>query len=224
MARAFKSTLRGYAGYLETAERQILRTLFADVIQMLGGVVPTAEEKPEKTSLFSRRPKAPKNPMESIDLPETKTSVDDAFWDLVGSLPEDDETVVNREDPAIARLLPAAGSGESAEQISQDFQGLAEDSVRTGHIDDLQRSMALLQSANVVLSFHDAPAFARALNAVRLVLATRLGIDDEETAEEIAHIGDVSDAEDVESYMALLYNFVSWLQESLMTAMIGDLP
>ena len=58
---------------------------------------------------------------------------------------------------------------------------------------------------------------------MRLVLAARLGIRDEQDAERVAGYTDWNQATDVESYMSLVYQFVSWLQDSLMEAMLQRL-
>ena len=55
------------------------------------------------------------------------------------------------------------------------------------------------------------------------MLADRLYIVDEETAEDIAAFTDPSKIETQEEYMAVVYNFVSWVQDSLMLAMLDGL-
>jgi hypothetical protein len=55
------------------------------------------------------------------------------------------------------------------------------------------------------------------------VLAERLDIRDEEDAEHVHLMQDWSQAEDVESYLALVYNFTTWLQESLVQAMLQSM-
>ena len=62
-----------------------------------------------------------------------------------------------------------------------------------------------------------------ALGDIRLVLADRLYIVDEDTAEDIAAFTDPSEIETQEEYMAVVYNFVSWVQDSLMLAMLDGL-
>ena len=51
------------------------------------------------------------------------------------------------------------------------------------------------------------------------MLAERLDIRDEADADHVHLMQDWSQAEDVESYLALVYNFTTWLQESLVQAM-----
>ena len=55
------------------------------------------------------------------------------------------------------------------------------------------------------------------------MLADRLYIVDEGTAEDIAAFTDPSEIETQEEYMAVVYNFVSWIQDSLMLAMLNGL-
>lgn len=230
MALAFKSTLRGYSAYLERPERQILRSLFSDVLTLLGGVSPAdtqlEDDKPKFFDRFRPRqdtahlPEAPEAP--EADTSETNSPMDAAFWDLVGSITED-EIQVDLNDPAVKRLLPDARSGEDADAGSAQFRQLAQDDIRQEKIADLQRAYALIQTASLMLSQADAEAFGRALNQVRLVLSSRLDIEHEDDAERVHAIDSVDQATDVDRYMALLYNFVSWFQESLMQALIGDI-
>src|SRR5699024_5496904 len=147
---------------------------------------------------------------------------DAAFWDLVGSLTEDD-VQVDLNDPAVQRLLPDVRAGTAAQEGSAQFRDLAQEDIRLGKVADLQRAYALAQPPSLMLSQKEAEAFGRALNQVRLVLSSRLEIEHEDDAERIHEIDSVDQATDVERYMALLYHFVSWLQETLMQALIGDL-
>ncbi|WP_022871310.1 DUF2017 family protein [Yaniella halotolerans] len=224
MALAFKSTLRGYSAYLEKPERQILRSLFSDVLTLLDGVSPAddplEEDKPKFFDRFRSRQDAAQLP--EAPATENDSPTDAAFWDLVGSL-TDDDVQVDLSDPAVQRLLPDARSGEGAEEGSAQFRDLAQEDIRQKKIADLQRAYALVQTPSLMLSQKEAEAFGRALNQVRLVLSSRLEIEHEDDAERIHEIDSVDQATDVERYMALLYNFVSWLQETLMQALIGDL-
>src|SRR5699024_12009580 len=117
MALAFKSTLRGYSAYLEKAERQILRSLFSDVLTLLGGVSPAdtqlEEDRPKFFDRFRSRDQIQ-------HLPEA-TSTDDlsgnaaAFWVLVGSL-ADDEFQIDLTVSEVKRLIPDDHSYSDAGQ------------------------------------------------------------------------------------------------------------
>ncbi|MCY1159607.1 MAG: hypothetical protein MOP51_2632 [Citricoccus sp.] len=235
MARAFKSTPKGFVADLERAERRLLRTLFQDVIQLLD----------------DGRPGTPAAPI--ADRPEATGTDGDAFWDIVaglGPLQDGGPGVADDagpgavppptaapyrpapEDPALARLLPDGvvgdggdeGDGDAADRAAGEFRALTEDAVRRSKTQDLQRAVAALQANPVVLTEPEAVSFSRALNDVRLVLSSRLGIETEEDAERVHEVDDWSAATDVESYMALLYNFTTWLLETLMVALSTRLP
>jgi hypothetical protein len=254
MARAFKSTPKGFVADLERAERRLLRTLFQDVIQLLDHEPPEEPEEPGHVGA----PGAP-----AAGRPDA-TPGSDAFWDIVSGLgPMHQDGMVGTAsdagpgpgpgattapyrsaptDPALARLLPDGvasqdadgrgsdvpggdGSGGEAEvQAAGEFRALTEDAVRQAKTQDLQRAVAALQVNPVVLSEPEAVSFSRALNDVRLVLSSRLGIESEQDAERVHEVDDWSAATDVESYMALLYNFTSWLLETLMMALSTRLP
>ena len=124
------------------------------------------------------------------------------------------------EDPALARLLPQAGEDE---EQSAEFRRLTERGIREAKTAHLRMAQMDVQSSRLQLDPTHAQAFAAALNDVRLVLAARLGIEDEDDAERVASYTDWSQAEDVESYMALVYHFVSWLQETLIQALMEQL-
>lgn len=80
-----------------------------------------------------------------------------------------------------------------------------------------------LDRNELVLTPEEAKLWSMALNDVRLVLAERLDIRDEADADHVHAMQDWSQAEDVESYLALVYNFTTWLQESLVQAMMTSM-
>lgn len=125
------------------------------------------------------------------------------------------------EDQVLARLLPDASTDTTE---AEQFRRLAEGSLRESKISDLQTARLLLESSPVNLTDDQAPIFGRALNDVRLTLATRLGIDDESDAQKIHDTAGSSPAANTEQFMAELYTFATWLQETLFTAMLEVLP
>ncbi len=184
MAKAFSAGRRGITGFLEIAERDLLRKLFADIITMLEPDTPAHE---------------------------------DPLAALIGL----DMDVSVPEDPALLRLLPDAVRND--DDAALEFRQLTERSLRETKIGALRAASLGLESDKLVLDEPAAKLWAMALNDVRLVLAERLEIRDEEDAEKVHQVQDWGDAEDVESYLSLVYNFVSWLQESLVTAMLSTM-
>ncbi|TPJ33201.1 DUF2017 family protein, partial [Mesorhizobium sp. B2-6-6] len=151
---------------------------------------------------------------------------DAAFWGLVSGLHLSQDPEPQRSaptDPAVARLLPdAMPQAGAAEQGAH--RALTEDALSEGKLADARLALELLRSTRVEVPHDQAPAFGRALNDVRLVLAARLGVETEEDAARVHAVDDWRSAEDVESTMALLYNFTSWLLETLMTDMLSEQP
>ncbi|MCT1368240.1 MULTISPECIES: DUF2017 domain-containing protein [Kocuria] len=148
--------------------------------------------------------------------PESRGENEDPLEALVG-ITDDPEIP---EDPALRRLLPQASDDDEA---ATEFRRYTERGVRESKIAHLRMAAMDCEAPKLVLNPEHAMAFASALNDVRLVVATRLGIESEEDAQRVAEYTDWSQARDVESYMSLVYQFVSWLQDSLVEAMLADL-
>ncbi|MEO5779968.1 MULTISPECIES: DUF2017 domain-containing protein [Arthrobacter] len=184
MARAFKYGLKGITGYLEPAERELLRSLFGDVISML---------EPEE--------RAGEDPLAA----------------LVGL----DAEAREPSDRALRRLLPNVMKDD--DEASLEFRRLTERSLRESKIGALKAAALGLDKDVLVLTPANARHWSTALNDVRLVLAERLDIRDDADAGHVHLMQDWSQAEDVESYLALVYNFATWLQESLVQALVQSL-
>ena len=121
-------------------------------------------------------------------------------------------------DAAVRRLLPDAVRDD--DDAALEFRRLTERSLREQKIGALRASAVLLEAQPVALGDEQAQYLAQALNDVRLVLASRLEIRTDADAARLHDVGDLVDAGDVETYLALVYNFVTWLQESLVQAML----
>jgi hypothetical protein len=150
-----------------------------------------------------------------IELLEPETP---AHADPLAALIGVDLDVTVPSDPALKRLLPDAVRDD--DDAALEFRQLTERSLREGKIGALRAASLGLESEKIVLSPEQARQWAKALNDVRLVLSERLQIRDEADAERVHQMQDWSQAEDVDSYLGLVYNFVSWLQESLVQAML----
>jgi hypothetical protein len=184
VAKAFKYGLKGITGYLEPAERELLRSLFDDVTSML---------EPEEP----------------------------AHLDPLAAMVGLDTEAREPSDRALRRLLPNVSKND--DEASLEFRRLTERSLRESKIGALKAAALGLDRDGLVLAPADARNWSTALNDVRLVLAERLDIRDDADAEHVHLMQDWSQAEDVESYLALVYNFATWLQESLVQAMLQAL-
>lgn len=146
--------------------------------------------------------------------------------------------VLPPQDPALRRLLP---DGSADPEEASQLRRLSESSLRASKAADLRLARMALESSPVALSEEQAPAFGRALNDVRLVLSVRLGIESQEDADALhdrvtrsrgsrkdAHASDSgqgpSSRSGTDDFMAEIYTFITWLQESLFQAMVDFLP
>jgi hypothetical protein len=127
------------------------------------------------------------------------------------------------EDPALARLLPdgAEDDGEGA----QEFRRLTERGLRARKRSALQVARASLdQDGTVQLTEEQARAWGTALTDVRLVLAERLGVRTEEDAALLHEVLDELDEDDPRAWLAAVYDFLTWLQETLVAVLVQSLP
>lgn len=120
-------------------------------------------------------------------------------------------------DPAVARMLPVASDDP---EVADEYRRFTDLSLRRAKIEHLTQASMDLQAGVVRLDTERANSWAAALNDVRLTLGTRLGITTAEDADRIGEHTDWGSVESTEDYMALLYNFVTWLQESLMQSLL----
>jgi hypothetical protein len=111
-------------------------------------------------------------------------------------------------DPGLSRLFPAAYPDDDAAQA--DWEQLARPALEEGKIGALRRVEATVGEDR--LGEEDAGAWLTALNDLRLVLGTRLGVTEE------------SYRDDVEQHPGLaVYTWLTWLQSELVEALAAGL-
>ena len=162
---------------------------------------------------------------------DERPSTGDAFEDLVAglgvSVAEVDQEVVPDDvlvdrDPALERLLPTAHRGD--EQVAAEFRRLTEHDLRDRKATNLATAIAALRDASgdrLELTREQAEAVLVALTDTRLVLGERLGLKTDEDALTLDERVSVLDPDDPAVYAASFYDFLTWMQESLTTAMLG---
>lgn len=155
----------------------------------------------------------------------------DAFADLVASMgvsvaSEDQDPPVRpgeERDSALDRLLPDAHRGDDA--VAAEFRRLTEEGLRQRKSANLDLAMERLTAASddrVELDPGQAPAFLMALTDVRLLLGERMGMRTEEDAERLQDALEDLDDDDPVGYAMAWYDFLTWLQETLTQALMGD--
>jgi len=159
----------------------------------------------------------------------TLTEVDDPFEHLRGL----EESIREPSDPAILRLLPNAAPTDR--EAADEFRRLTDGELRSGKIRRLRRIWEALSSGGDewVVPADEALATAAALTDVRLVLASRLGLTTDDDADRLHQEIDLAthaletddertlsiDPERV--WLGMLYQALTWLQESLVQYMAG---
>lgn len=127
--------------------------------------------------------------------------------------------VVSPDDPVLARLLPDAYRGD--DEAAADFRRFTEATLRADKVANADTVLASLRAGGyehddesggadtveVDLSPGDVQAWLRCLTDMRLALATRLGIDDDEGLE--------LPEDDPRAAMYDVYGWLGYVQESL---------
>ena len=158
-----------------------------------------------------------------------ETDVDDPFEHLRGL----EESIREPSDPAILRLLPNAAPTDR--EAADEFRRLTDGELRSGKIRRLRRIWESLSDGGDewVVPADEALATAAALTDVRLVLASRLGLKTDDDADRLHQEIDLAthaletddertlpvDPERV--WLGMLYQALTWLQESLVQYMVG---
>jgi len=117
-------------------------------------------------------------------------------------------------DPALLRLFPDAYRKD--ESAANDFRRYTEADLRSKKTAAADEAIKILDRADskIELTKAEAEIMLAAINDTRLVLATRLGLSDELTLDELL----AAEADD--GGIAHLYEWLTWLQETLVRALM----
>ncbi|MGZ4257350.1 MAG: DUF2017 family protein [Gaiellaceae bacterium] len=110
-------------------------------------------------------------------------------------------------DPALRRLTPPAYDDAADEQGYREIMGAE---LRNGRVQALELLAAT--AGNERLSAEEAESWLRALNDLRLVLGTRLDVQEGSLLDRI-------DSDDPDAAGLAVYAYLSWLQEQLVEAL-----
>ena len=222
--RAFRRVSQGLACGLDDWERELLARLALEVRAILQSDEPTDEDAGESAVLPSTR-NDPGRPGESERDREVLAALD---FDLDQSS-NHVHTGRPASDPVVGVLLPEASEDPVT---AMEVSSLTRARLRSGKVDRLARMAAELRApsgpeATVLVPIGQEAEWLGAINDIRLVLAQRLGI---ESAQDAGRVHDVVSQEASESETAheqwyrgtvLVYDMVTWWQESLVSALFG---
>ncbi len=124
-------------------------------------------------------------------------------------------------DPALDRLLPTANRED--EQAAAEFRRLTEPGLRHRKALAIDTAVAALTGDDAVrLDESGARTFLTALTDVRLVLGERLQLRTDDDIERLEELARSLDPEDPVVHAVALYDFLTWLQETLASALLED--
>lgn len=191
---------------LDNEERAVIARVVADVGLLLGG-----------------------EPF-GMDVDVTDVDEDPLFRHLRGL----ETALTDPDDPAVLRVLPNAAPDDR--EVAEEFRRFTEPELRVLKVDRLRTIWRALNEDGPewVISSGEAMATAAALTDIRLVLASRLGLETDDDATSLhTEINRAHDAgtgryaaDIVENpervWLGMLYEALTWLQESLMSYVMRD--
>ncbi len=191
MAKGFKKTRRGVSAKLDEGERALLAHLFVEVWELLGGEDGVAGGDVATTGDV--------DPLEAMVGIGTSTS--------------------EPLDPALARLLPSGHRDD--DDLAGEFRRYTEQGLRGRKRAGLEVArQSLGRDGAVELDRDEAAAWLVALTDVRLVLGERLELRTDDDAMALAASLENLDEDDPRAFLVAIYDFLTWLQESLVHALM----
>src|SRR6476646_6161644 len=122
-------------------------------------------------------------------------------------------------DPALDRLLPTANRQD--DEVAAEFRRLTETGLRQRKAAALESSADLLRGDDKLrLDEGEAQAFLKALTDVRLVLGERMGLRTDDDVDVLEAAAESLDPDDPLGYALAVYDFLTWLQETLASSML----
>ncbi len=123
-------------------------------------------------------------------------------------------------DPALDRLLPTANRED--DEAAAEFRRLTEPGLRRRKATGLALAAATLRGEDKLrLDEAEARAFLIALTDVRLVLGERMGLRTDDDVDVLEAAAAELDDDDPLGYALAVYDFLTWLQETLASAMLA---
>ena len=160
--------------------------------------------------------------------PEPREPTGDPFEDLVGRLGMPrlkdlaDDTAAPPRDPAMDRLVPSAHREDPA--LAAEFRRLTEHGLRERKAANLATAISAVLACDgdkVRLDLEQAQATVVALTDVRLLLGERLGLRTDDDADGLQDRLETAAEDDPQLYLAAVYDFLTWLQETLIQALMA---
>jgi hypothetical protein len=206
VARGFKKSHGRYVAKLDVVERGLVVGLMEQVLEL---VAPPESDDDGAGDEFDRIVAG----LGGVGL-GVSLSAADQVPDLEGDVPEP-------RDPALDRIFPTANRQD--EQLAAEFRRLTEDGLRSRKAANLGTAIAALagvEEQKVSLDQEQAVALLVALTDVRLVLGERLGLKEDDDLDLLEDEARSLSDDDPAVYALAVYDFLTWLQETLAHALV----
>lgn len=215
MARGFKKRNGRYVAKLDVVERGLVVGLMEQVLELV-------EPEPEPGAGAGAEADASAGSGDEFDqivagLGSIGVGVSLSAADQVPELTGD---VPAPRDPALDRIFPTANRED--DQLAAEFRRLTEDGLRARKAANLTTAIDALSDAadqKVSLLPEQALALLVALTDVRLVLGERLGLKHDSDLELLEEQVSGLAEDDPAVYALAVYDFLTWLQETLAHAL-----
>ncbi|MDN5716570.1 MAG: DUF2017 domain-containing protein [Janibacter sp.] len=210
MARAFAADGEELVAIMDEDERAVVAGLCLQVMDLVAPAsAPTKGESAD--------------PFEAIvaGLGDLSTDTEDGAAGL--EVPNRAFGLDHDRDPALDRLFPT-GNRED-EQEAAEFRRFTEQGLRQRKHQGLATTVRTLEAARDdrwVVTRPQAPAVLVALTDIRLVMGERLGLRTDEDATRLEELIETLEADDPAVFALSVYDFLTWLQESLTQALMGE--
>lgn len=222
MARGFRRRGRGptlrYAARLDRLERSVIIGLMEQVIELLDP--PEAPAALEECGARADDFEGIVAGLGALGMGVSLSAADHVADDV--PVPADARSFGER-DPALQRLLPSANRQD--DQVSAEFRRLTEAGLRRRKANNLEAAIRALSHDThpVEVDAAGAQAMLVALTDVRLVLGERLGLRTDPDVERIESTLSQRSDDDPVLHAFAVYDFLTWLQETLAAALLTDL-
>ncbi|AWE42175.1 hypothetical protein DDD63_04755 [Actinobaculum sp. 313] len=215
---AFSAVHLGYAARADATERHLLASLASDVALLLGYSVADVLAQRDEVSDGDSQDSLADYELELAELNERAEDVARGEETRMRPLPMDE---------ALLRLLPDMSENP---ELASELRNMTQDSVRAAKAENLATFCAALEATNdqIWVPDDDVGAWLAALNDLRLTLAARLEILDDDAAERVYRDAfeltgtDAREAqrsvETTDDMLAVVYATLTWWQESLLQA------
>ncbi len=181
---------------LSADEVELLTSLVGQLVEMVSGGRPEQFGSPEPSG----------------------TEEPDPFVQWAREMEQPAESPEIPDDPALQRLFPTAYPADA--DAAADFRRFTERDLRATKVTEATTVLRRLAETErgrhqLRIPATESDAWLRTLTGVRIAVATRLGITDAEAAEELAAVP----ADDPRAFMASVYEWLGFAQETLIMAL-----